>query len=251
MRRNISLAVDTETGGLLYRDHKLLLAQFCTIDGEVVMVRRPDHFSDNLLELLNDSGICWLLHHAKFDYQFIRWWTGAWGENRIGSAYNGPMFECTKTLAKMFYPELGSGLSNLMKHLLKNEGKHFVAHGQWDRKKLTKKQIKYAAEDVTELHKLHDAMLKGILIKGGTHDEVMYRDTVSNILDAAELEVQGFTDLHSYDQTDKELVQKNRTAWKNRPFNLSKSLAEHTDKVMREIACSKSQALLPYPANLT
>ena len=102
------LQIDTETDGLDFRTDKLRLVQLGTKQNRVYMVHHPDEKSYRLQAVLLNGYSTKYFHHALFDLRFLKFWLGVDLQD----------VECTKTLMKMVFPDLPSGLVNSVKKVL-------------------------------------------------------------------------------------------------------------------------------------
>ena len=74
------LGVDTETEGLDFLSKKLLMFQIGDQEHQFVIDTRVVSI-EPLRDVLQSKTICKLLHNVKFDYKFIKQWTGITLEN--------------------------------------------------------------------------------------------------------------------------------------------------------------------------
>jgi ribonuclease D len=152
-----SVAVDTETMGLVTKRDRLCLVQLCSDDGEVHLVqiqKNRQHLSENLKKLLTDESVLKIFHYAKFDISILNYTFGI----KVTPVY------CTKIASKLVrtYSDR-HGLRNLCKEVLGADISKQEQSSDWGREKLSPEQLKYAAGDVVHLHKLKivlDEMLK-------------------------------------------------------------------------------------------
>lgn len=201
------LAVDTETGGLDYRNDPLLLVQICTQDGRVYMIRKPSPNSSRLKRLLANEHIKKIFHHAMFDLRFLQ----AQLTMYIPHSY-GYGIHCTKTLMKIRHPHMASGLGSALKRILEVKVDKNISHDNWDAEELDPKQLVYAANDVLYLHELHNKLTTEM----GIDKHLTYREAMMGICISARLQVQGYTDLLVYAKDDYETVKANRDWWQSR-----------------------------------
>ncbi|MDR1561397.1 MAG: ribonuclease H-like domain-containing protein, partial [Holosporaceae bacterium] len=107
-----SVAIDTETMGLVTKRDRLCLVQLCSQSGDVHMVQihreRPCK-SENLCKLLTDDSILKIFHFARFDVSIL---------NYTFNIKVKPIY-CTKIASKLIrtYTEK-HGLKNLCKDML-------------------------------------------------------------------------------------------------------------------------------------
>merc|ERR1712232_296806 len=63
-----SIAIDTETTGLDYRNNRLCLVQMCSRDGISYLVKIKKHIIPlNLISILKDNSVKKIFHFARFD----------------------------------------------------------------------------------------------------------------------------------------------------------------------------------------
>ena len=140
-----SLAVDTETMGLLPQRDRLCLVQLCDTQGRVTVVRILRNQSDapNLKRLLEAATVLKVFHFARFDIATLRYHLG------IEVA---PLF-CTKVaskLARTYTPR--HGLKDLIQELERVELDKGAQSSDWgNAANLSSEQLRYAANDVRYL----------------------------------------------------------------------------------------------------
>lgn len=150
-----SVAIDTETMGLMpYRD-RLCLAQFSLGDGNAHLVQFNDYSkTKNIRRLLSDAKILKIFHYARFDMMMLYKYFGVMPKNVY----------CTKIASKLSrtYAQKHS-LLDLCKEVLDIEISKEQTCTDWGSENLTEEQKEYAANDVLYLHRLKeklDEMLK-------------------------------------------------------------------------------------------
>jgi len=209
------LSIDTETGGLDYRDNSLFLVQIATISGEVFIIKKPDSNSQLLIQLLERSDIGFIFHNAAFDLAFLK--MGLMTEL-------GTDIHCTKTLMKIAFPQYSSGLGNSLKNILDIHINKRIDHSKWDEEKLSSRQLEYAAGDVLYLYRL----LKVLKTACSPRQYGIYTKSMQAIRLKTFIEVEGYTDLFRWEKEHSEVSQQNRLWW-NRllslKFNENKDVA--------------------------
>ena len=198
--RGQHLAVDTETGGLEYRESPLHLVQLANPNGQIAMVRFPDSESNNLIKLLQEQDVTTIYHNAAFDLAFLK--MGLMAE--VGKNIN-----CTKTLMKIVFPEYSSGLASALRHILDIRLNKEIDHTKWDQEALSVRQTEYAAGDVLYLYRL----LKVLKTACSPRQYNNYTRAMRVIRDKAFVEVEGYTDLFQFNQEIPETSQQNRLWW--------------------------------------
>ena len=151
-----SLAVDSEFSGLNVNRDKLYLVQISSgnNDAHIVQLNRKNYDAPNLKKILTDKKVEKIFHYARADLAFIKKYLNINVEN----------VNCTRTMSKL-------ARSYSDKHGLKDLAKEFLGvelSKQYQSSdfggSLSEKQLKYCANDVIYLHKIHDELTK-ILIR--------------------------------------------------------------------------------------
>jgi ribonuclease D len=146
-----SVAVDTETLGLVPRRDKLCLVQLSSGDGNahLVQVDRSSYDAPNLKALFTNPDVTKIFHYARFDVAVIKHYLG------VDTA---PLY-CTKIASKLTRTYTDRhGLKDLVKELLGIELNKQQQSSDWGAHMLSDSQKQYAAQDVVYLHEL-----KGLL----------------------------------------------------------------------------------------
>jgi ribonuclease D len=151
-----SVAIDTETLGLVpYRD-RLCVVQLSSGDGtaDVVQIAAGQTQAPNIERLLADPKVTKLFHFARFDIAVLYKAFGVMAE---------PIY-CTKIASKLARTYTDRhGLKDLVRELLGTELSKQQQSSDWGAPTLSEAQLIYAASDVLHLHALRirlDAMLK-------------------------------------------------------------------------------------------
>ncbi len=145
-----SVAIDTETMGLLpYRD-RLCLAQFSKGDGNAYLVKFNDYDNaKNIKYLLTNDKVLKIFHYARFDIMMLYKYLGVITEN----------IYCTKIASKLVRTYTSKhSLLNLCKDLLNVEISKEETCTDWGAEELTPEQKEYAANDVLYLHKIKEKL---------------------------------------------------------------------------------------------
>ena len=146
------VAVDTEAMGLIPHRDRLCLVQLKDEKDQVVLVRfgRQSLFqAPNLQRLLTNPSHTKIFHFARFDVAAIQQWLKVWVS---------PIF-CTKIASKLVRTYTNRhGLRELCHELLGVEISKQEQSSDWGANELSAAQIKYAANDVLYLHRLHDKL---------------------------------------------------------------------------------------------
>lgn len=140
-----SLAVDTETMGLVLGRDRLCLVQLCDPDGYVTAIRieAGQKAAPNLQKLLETETITKIFHFARFDVAQFSYTFGV--ETK-------PIF-CTKIASKLARTYTSShGLKSLVMELTGVELDKSAQSSDWgNAASLTDAQLSYAANDVRYL----------------------------------------------------------------------------------------------------
>ena len=156
-----SVAVDTETLGLVPARDRLCVVQVCSASGEIFLVQMDRYdASPNLQALLNDEKVLKIFHFARFDVAVLRFYLGV----SINPVY------CTKIASKI-------ARTNTERHSLPELCQFFVGErlikeqqrSDWGAEVLTQQQLAYAASDVVFLHAIKEKLDVLLAREGRTH----------------------------------------------------------------------------------
>lgn len=142
-----SVAVDTETMGLLPRRDKLCVVQLSSGDGNAALVQldRGTYDAPNLKALMVNPNVVKIFHYARFDVAVMKHYLGV-------DTY--PLY-CTKIASKLTRTYTDRhGLKDLIKELLGIELNKQQQSSDWGAHVLSDAQKQYAAQDVIYLHEL-------------------------------------------------------------------------------------------------
>jgi ribonuclease D len=179
-----SVAVDTETLGLVPRRDKLCLVQLSSGDGNAHLVQldRSNYDAPNLKALFTDPAVTKIFHYARFDVAVIKHYLG------IDTA---PLY-CTKIASKLTRTYTDRhGLKDLVKELLGIELNKQQQSSDWGAHMLSDPQKQYAAQDVLYLHELK-SRLDQMLAREGR--EEIARACFAFIPTRAALDLAGWTE---------------------------------------------------------
>ena len=147
-----TVAVDTETMGLVTARDRLCLVQISDGGGDEHLVRfkvGSSYDAPNLKAVLADPARVKLYHFARFDLAAIEHYLG------VGAS---PVF-CTKIASKMTRTYTDRhGLKNLVNELLGAEISKQQQSSDWGADDINEAQRDYAASDVRFLHRLKDIL---------------------------------------------------------------------------------------------
>ena len=142
-----SVAVDTETLGLVARRDKLCVVQLSAGDGDahLVQIAPGPMEAPNLCRMLADPGVLKLFHFGRFDIAALK--------NAFGVT-TAPVY-CTKIASKMVRTFTDRhGLKYLLQDLVGVDVSKQQQTSDWGAATLTEAQLDYAASDVLYLHRL-------------------------------------------------------------------------------------------------
>jgi ribonuclease D len=142
-----TVAIDTETLGLIPRRDKLCLVQLSSGDGNAHLVQldRAAYEAPNLKSLLTDPAVTKIFHFARFDVATLKHYLG------VDTA---PVY-CTKIASRLTRTYTDKhGLKDLIKELLGVEMNKQQQSSDWGAHMLSDAQKQYAAQDVLYLHEL-------------------------------------------------------------------------------------------------
>jgi ribonuclease D len=151
-----SVAIDTETLGLLPRRDKLCVVQLSSGDGNAHLIQldRATYEAPRLKALMINPTVQKIFHFARFDVAVLKHYLGV---------ETGPIY-CTKIASKLTRTYTDRhGLKDLVKELLGIEMNKQQQSSDWGSYVLSDAQKQYAAQDVVYLHELKtrlDAMLQ-------------------------------------------------------------------------------------------
>ncbi len=146
------LAVDGEFMGLNVRRDPLCLIQISTgnSDAHIVQFDRNNYNSPNLIKILNDENITKIFHYGRADMAHIKHYLNTDTKN---------IFD-TKIASKLARSYSDShSLKTLIKEFINIDvSKQFQSSDFGG--ELSPAQLKYCANDVIYLHKIHDELIK-------------------------------------------------------------------------------------------
>ena len=151
LRFGDSVAVDTETLGLIPERDPLCLIQLSSGDGNAHLLQfeRSNYDAPNLKKILKDNNCEKIFHFARFDVAVIKHYL----EIDCSPIY------CTKIASKLARTYTDKhGLKDLCKELLNIELSKVEQTSDWSVEELTEEQKVYAASDVLHLHKLKEIL---------------------------------------------------------------------------------------------
>lgn len=146
-----SVAVDSETMGLLPHRDRLCVVQLSSGDGNAHLVRfkKGAYDAPNLKALLADPNVLKIFHFARFDVAVMKQYLGV---------TTTPVY-CTKIASKLVRTYTDRhGLKDLCSELAGVSLDKQQQSSDWGADDITEAQQKYAASDVLYLHKLKEKL---------------------------------------------------------------------------------------------
>ena len=146
------LAVDGEFMGLNVRRDPLCLIQISTgnLDAHIVQFDRENYNAPNLSKILNDEKITKIFHYGRADIAYIKYYLKTDTNNILDT-------KIASKLARSYSDN--HSLKTLIKEFANVDvSKQFQSSDFGGN--LTSAQLKYCANDVIYLHKIHDKLIK-------------------------------------------------------------------------------------------
>ncbi len=146
-----SVAIDTETLGLIPQRDRLCLVQLSAGDGHAHLVRfRPGQYhAPNLGRLLTDPAQLKIFHFGRFDIAVLQQYLGV---------VTAPVY-CTKIASRLVRTYTDRhGLKDLTKELLDKDLSKQQQSSDWGADVISDAQKDYAASDVLYLHGLKEKL---------------------------------------------------------------------------------------------
>ena len=146
------IAVDGEFMGLNVRRDPLCLIQVSSgkNDAHIVQLDRSNYKAPNLIKVLNDNNIIKIFHYARADLAHIKYYLKTDTNNIFDT-------KIASKLARSYSDN--HSLKTLIKEFLNIDiSKQFQSSDFGG--ELNNSQLKYCANDVIYLHKIHDGLIK-------------------------------------------------------------------------------------------
>jgi len=177
------LAIDCEFMGLNVRRDPLCLIQICSgnSDAHIVQFERNTYNAPNLIKILNDENVKKIFHFARSDLAHIKYYLKTDVNN----------IECTKIQSKLARTFSDNhSLKTLIKEFANVDiSKQFQTSDFGG--ELSSGQLKYAANDVIYLHKIHEELNK---ILERENRVKLYKDCLRFLKTRIELDLAEFKD---------------------------------------------------------
>ena len=154
-----SVAVDSETMGLVLGRDPLCVVQLSAGDGDahVVRLHRPAYDAPNLKRLLSDPAVLKIFHFGRFDIAMFLLHLGV---------VTAPVY-CTKIASKLARTYTDRhGLKDVVRELMGADMSKAQQSSDWGADRLSPEQLAYAASDVAYLHGLR-TKLNAMLVREG------------------------------------------------------------------------------------
>lgn len=156
-----SIAIDTETLGLVPHRDRLCLVQMSRGDGDadLVQILPAGPAPANLKRVLADRNVLKIFHFARFDVAVL--------SHALGIEV-APIY-CTKIASRLTRTYTDRhGLKDLVRELLGVELSKQQQSSDWGAETLTEAQLAYAASDVLHLHALKEKLDAQLAREGRT-----------------------------------------------------------------------------------
>lgn len=156
-----SVAIDTETMGLIPHRDRLCLVQISRGDNaaDLVQISQDQETAPNLKRILTDRSVLKLFHFARFDVAVLL--------HRFG-ALTAPIY-CTKIASRLVRTYTDRhGLKDLCRELIDVDLSKQQQSSNWGADELTMAQQEYAASDVLYLHALKQQLDDRLAREGRT-----------------------------------------------------------------------------------
>jgi ribonuclease D len=175
------LAVDGEFMGLNVRRDPLCLIQISTgnADAHIIQFDRKDYHAPNLIKILNDENITKIFHYGRADIAHIKYYLKTDTNNIFDT-------KIASKLARSYSDQ--HSLKTLIKEFINIDiSKQFQSSDFGG--DLSPAQLKYCANDVIYLHKIHDELLK--ILKREKREE-LYKNCIKFLKTRVELDLAFF-----------------------------------------------------------
>ena len=177
------IAVDGEFMGLDVRRDPLCLIQISTgnSDAHIIQLDRSNYNAPNLSKLLNDNSITKIFHYGRADIAHIRYYLNIKTNNILDT-------KIASKLARSYSDN--HSLKTLIKEFINIDVSKQFQNSDFGGT-LTDAQLKYCANDVIYLHKIHEELNK-ILIREKRIE--LYKDCLKFLNTRVELDLALFKD---------------------------------------------------------
>ena len=178
-----SIAIDGEFGGLNPLKDKLCLIQISSgnDDAHIIQLDRSSYKAPNLVNILKDEGVTKIFHYGRADIAHIKYYLKTDTNNILDT-------KIASKLARSYSDN--HSLKNLIKEFSNTDISKQFQNSDFGGE-LTPAQLKYCANDVIYLHKIHEELEK-ILIRENRID--LYNDCLKFLKTRVELDLALFKD---------------------------------------------------------
>ena len=176
-----TIAVDGEFMGLNVRRDPLCLIQISTgnLDAHIIQLNRESYNAPNLIKVLEDKNVTKIFHYSRADLAHIKYYLKTETNNILDT-------KIASKLARSYSDN--HSLKTLIKEFVNIDISKQFQNSDFGGD-LTSAQLKYCANDVIYLHKIHDELNK-ILIR---EDRVnLYKDCLKFLKTRVELDLAHF-----------------------------------------------------------
>ena len=181
-----SIAVDTETMGLITPRDRLCVVQLSDGGGDEHLVRfspGSDYAAPNLRAVLADPDRLKIYHFGRFDIAAIRYYLGV---------VAAPVY-CTKIASRLVRTYTDRhGLKELVRELVGQEVSKQQQSSDWGGPELSEAQRDYAASDVRFLHRMKEELDRRLAREGRT---ALAQACFDFLPHRAELDLAGWPDI--------------------------------------------------------
>ena len=177
------IAVDGEFMGLDVRRDPLCLIQISSgnSDAHIIQLDRSNYNAPNLTKLLADDKITKIFHYGRADIAHIKYYLKTETNNIFDT-------KIASKLARSYSDN--HSLKTLIKEFINIDISKQFQNSDFGGE-LTQAQLKYCANDVIYLHKIHEELIK-ILIREGR--EKLYQDCLNFLKTRVNLDLAFFKD---------------------------------------------------------
>jgi ribonuclease D len=177
------IAVDGEFMGLNVRRDPLCLVQISSgnSDAHIVQLNRENYNAPNLVKILKDEEVVKIFHYARADMAHIKYYLKTETNNILDT-------KIASKLARSYADN--HSLKNLIKEFVNIDISKQFQNSDFGGK-LTSAQLKYCANDVIYLHKIHEELNK-ILVRENRIK--LYKDCLKFLKTRVDLDLALFKD---------------------------------------------------------
>ena len=177
------IAVDGEFMGLNVRRDPLCLIQVSSgnLDAHIIQLDRENYQAPNLVKLLNNENITKIFHYGRADIAHIKYYLKTETNNILDT-------KIASKLARTYSDN--HSLKTLIKEFVNIDISKQFQSSDFGRN-LTPAQLKYCANDVIYLHRIHDELVKILKREDRIH---LYNNCLKFLKTRVELDLALFRD---------------------------------------------------------